>query len=458
MSRSSVRVSVRSKRSAWLILGGLVAGWAQLAPAADLLDLWKVAEVQDTKYLSAYHKYRADQEIIKLSRADLLPSLSFQYEHTVTDQTVNESSNVTTEGKTANYPTDSYGLTLTQSLFDYARWQRYTQSKISANRAAVEYRLSKQQLLLRLSESYFLVLERGDQLHAIVSEKKAMLKHYEVSEKKNSLGLVRKVDVEDARARYLNALSKEIELQSRLMDSRYALRESLGTMPGELSPLRTDIDLEMPVPADPEQWVVRAGKNNPELHILNLSLLEANKEIKAVRGAHFPTLDLVFTVGNEVIEGGLFDAGTSDVDTSALLIQLNVPLYSGGKASAILRQAIQKRHAVLEDRNAKRRNVERSAHDAYYRISEAIVQIDALEQAVQVQHSRLRSKSVGYRSGHNSIIEVLDVEQDLSDARQTLIKARYDYVLNTLRLKFSVGGLQEEDLAAINSWLKADDA
>lgn len=458
MSRRSVRVSVSAKRSVLFILGGLAAGWAQMAPAADLLELWKVAEVQDTKYLSAYHKFRADQEIIKLSRADLLPSLSFQYEHTVTDQTVNESSNVTTEGKTANYPTDSYGLTLTQSLFDYARWQRFSQAKISANRATVEYSLSKQQLLLRLSESYFLVLERGDQLHAVVAEKKAMLKHYEVSEKKNSLGLVRKVDVEDARARYLNALSKEIELQSRLMDSRYALRESLGTMPGELSSLRTDIELEMPVPADPEQWIARAAKNNPELHILNLSLQEANKEIKALRGAHFPTLDLVLTVGNEVIEGGLFDAGTSDVDTSALLIQLNVPLYSGGKTSARLRQAIEKRHAVLEDRNAKRRNVERSAHDAYYRINEAIVQIDALAQAVQVQDSRLRSKSIGYRSGHNSLVEVLDVEQDLSDARQTLIKARYDYVLNSLRLKFSAGELQEGDLAAINGWLKADDA
>ncbi|MBR9886781.1 MAG: TolC family outer membrane protein [Oceanospirillales bacterium] len=425
------------------------------AQADDLMDVWKVAEENDTKYLSAYHKFRSGQEIINLSRADLLPTISLQYEHKETSKTINESDNAVFYGNSADYPTDSYGLTLTQSIFDYSRWQRYDQSKISANRAEVEYKLSKQQLLLRLSESYFLVLERSDQLQAIEAEKTAMFKHYEVSEKKHKTGLVRTVDLQDASARYLNALSKEIELQSRLMDSRYALRESLGSMPGELSRLRSDIQLEMPVPSDPEEWVRLAAKNNPELHALNLTLNEADKEIKALRGGHYPTLDLVLTHGNVVVEGSPF-GGSSDIDTTEMAIQFNLPLYSGGKASAKIRQAMEKRNSVLEDRNDKRRAVERSAHDAYHRINEAIVQVSALEKSLQAQESRLKSKSAGYRSGQNSLVEVLDVEQDLSDARQALIKARYDYVLNVLRLKFAVGALQEEDLSAINNWLTND--
>ena len=425
------------------------------AQAEDLIDVWKVAEKNDTKYLSAYHKLQADQEIINLSRADLLPTISLKYEHKETSKTINESDNIVFYGTSADYPTESYGLTLTQSIFDYARWQRYDQSKISANKAAVEYELSKQQLILRLSESYFLVLERRDQLQAIAAEKKAMLKHFEVSEKKHKTGLVRTVDLQDASARYLNAVSKEIELQSRLMDSRYALRESLGVMPGDLARLRSDIKLEMPVPADPDEWVRLAAKNNPELHALNLSLNEADKEIKALRGGHYPTLDLVLTHGNESIEGSPF-GGTSDIDTTELTVQLNVPLYSGGKTSSKVRQALAKRESVLEDRNDKQRNVERSAHDAYSRINEAIVQIGALEKSLQAQEGRLRSKSAGYRSGQNSLVEVLDVEQDLSDARQSLIKARYDYVLNVLRLKYAAGALQEDDLIAINNWLTND--
>jgi len=449
MSLNSI---VGIKKSVLCVLGGLVVGSAPLAYADDLMDLWKVAEVQDTQYLSAYHKYLSDKEIVDISRADLLPSLSFQYEHKVTDQVINETDNAVFNSSEARYPTKSYGLTLTQSIFDYSRWQRYAQSEISANRASVEYSLSKQQLLLRLSESYFLVLERGDQLQAIATEKKAMLKHYESSKKKHKFGIVRKVDVEDARARHLNALSKEVELKSRLADSRFALRESLGSMPGGLSKLRTDIELEMPVPSDPEMWVELAAKNNAELQILNLSLSEARAEIKAIRGGHFPTLDLIYTTGNTVTEGSVYGGG-SDIDTSDLVLQLNVPLYSGGKTSARLRQAIEKRSSLLDDRNGKRRSVERSAHDAYHRISEAIVTIDALTQSVQAQKSRLAATSAGYRSGQNSLVEVLDVEQDFSDATQNLIKARYDYLLNVLRLKYSAGALEEEDLAAINGWL-----
>ena len=454
VTRSAIK-NICTRQGRLLLISGLLVGWIPLSSADTLMDLWKVAELQDTKYLSAYHKYLSDEEIIKLSKADLLPTLSFQYEYKRTNQTINESDNAVFSSGSATYPTKTYGLTLTQSIFDYARWQRYSQSQISANRASVEYQLAKQELLLRLSEGYFLVLERGDQLETVQSEKKAMQKHYETSEKKRKSGLVRIADVEDAKARYLNALSKEVELQSRLLDSRYALRESLGSMPANLSKLRTNIDLQLPVPADPEEWVTMATQNNLELHTLNLTLQEAEKEVKALRGGHYPTLDLVYTTGNTETEGSVYGGG-SDVDTSDLMIQFKVPLYSGGKTSAKVRQAIEKRSSLFEERNDKRRSIERSTHDAYHRISEAMVKIDALEQSVKAQESRLKSKTAGYQSGQNSLIEILDVEQDLSEARQALIKSRYDYVLNVLRLKFSAGSLDEQDLATINLWLTDD--
>jgi len=455
MGPNAVKIIKRNKPAKQycvFIVTGLLTVWTPLSHADTLLDLWKIAESQDTKYLSAYHKYQSDQEVVNLSRADLLPTVSFQYEYKSSDQTINDSDNKVFESGSATYPTKSYNLSVTQSIFDYARWQRYFESEISVNRAVVDYSLAKQQLLLRLSESYFLVLERGDQLETIQSEKAAMLKYYETSEKRHKSGLGRTVDVEDAKARYLNALSKEVELENRLLDSRYALRESLGSMPGTLSKLRADITLELPLPADPKKWVEMAAQNNLELHTINLSLEEADKEIKALRGGHYPTLDLIYTWGNTVTDGSVYGGG-SDVDNADLRLQVNVPLFSGGKTSAKVRQAIEKRNSVFEDRNDKIRTVERSTNDAYYRISGAIVQIGALEQSVQAQKSLLKSTTAGYHSGKNSLIQILDVEQDFSRAKQALVKARYDYVLNVLRLKFSAGGLQEEDLVAINSWL-----
>ena len=455
MRMDSGKPTIRKKgvrQGCLLIMSGFITVCSQVSHADNLMDLWRIAKLQDTKYLSASHKYLSDKEIIELSRADLLPSLAFQYEHKITDQTINESDNAVFTSGSDRYPTKTYGITLTQSVFDYSRWQRYSQSKISANRAAIEYSLAKQQLLLRLAENYFLVLERVDQLETVRAEKKAMRKHLESSEKKYKSGLGSRVDVEDARARYLNAVSKEVELQSRLLDSRYALRESLGSMPGELSKLRPNIDLELPVPADPEEWVSMSAKNNLELHAIKLSLDEANKEIRVLRGGHYPTLDLVYTLENTQTDGSVFGGG-SDIDNSNIILQLNVPLYSGGKTSSKLRAALEERNSIFEDRNDKQRIVEREAHDAYHRISAAIVQVGALEQSVKARVVRLKSKTLGYRVGKDSLLHVLDAEQDLSEVKQALTKARYNYVLNVLRLKFAAGDLQEADLATINGWL-----
>jgi len=442
------------RQGCFVIVSGAIAISSQYVQAENLVDLWKVARIQDSKYLSASHKYLSDQEIIDLSRADLLPSLDFQYEYKITDQTINESDNEVFDSGSDRYNTKTYGLTLTQSVFDYTRWQRYSQSKISADRALVEYRLAKQQLLLRLSEGYFLVLEREDQLETVQAEKKAMLKHLQFSEKKYKSGIGRKADVEESRAKYLTALSKEVELKSRLLDSRYALRESLGSMPGELSKLRPQIDLKFPIPNDPQKWANQSTQNNLELRTITLSLEEADKEIKVLRGGHYPTLDLVASIENTQTDGSVFGGG-SDIDEANIMLRLKVPFYSGGKTSSKLRQGIEKRMSVLQDRNDKLRIVERTAHDAYHSIGAAIEQVGALRQSVKAQESILKSRSSGYRAGQNSLLQVLDVEQDLSAVKQALTKARYDYVLNVLRLKFAAGDLQEADLVTINSWLIA---
>lgn len=445
-----------AKSWSWLVFPALIVAWSQSSAAENLLDLWEVAERNDAKYQSARHKYLSDKELVVLSKGDLLPTVSLQYERKETDQTVNQSDNAIFDSGSDKFPTETYGITLTQSIFDYSRWQRFDQSKISLNLSEVEFNFARQELLVRLAESYFLVLERIDQLETMQAEKNAMQKHLDASERKLESGIARRVEVEDSRARYLNALSKEVELQSRLKDARYAMREVLGRVPGKLSPLGPNFDIELPVPENPEEWVRMSVQNNLELQVKNLELGVAEKEINALRGGHYPTVDLLLSVNNTDTDGSVFGGG-SDVDNTEIIFQLNVPLYEGGKTSSKIRQAMEKRNSIRELRNDKQRSVERTTNDAYLRISAAIVQAEALEQSVKAQQSLLRTRTSTYKAGQGSLVEVLDAEQDLSVAKQALTKARYDYVLNVLRLKFASGTLQLEDLALVNKWLVGGD-
>ena len=164
---------VRKAYLNWIALPALIFT-ATEASADDLIGLWAIAEQQDGKYLSAKYRYLADSESIAQTRSQLLPNISFQYEDKQTDQVINESENAVFNLGKDNYSTTSTGFRVTQSIFDYGRWSRYKQSKIFVNKSKIEYQLAKQELLLRLAENYFLVLERGDQLDTVQDEKTAM--------------------------------------------------------------------------------------------------------------------------------------------------------------------------------------------------------------------------------------------------------------------------------------------
>tara|TARA_B110000967_G_scaffold207732_1_gene257841 strand:+ start:1266 stop:2627 length:1362 start_codon:yes stop_codon:yes gene_type:complete len=442
---------VRKAYLGWIALPALIFT-ATEASADDLIGLWAIAEKQDGKYLSAKYRYLADSETIKQARSQLLPTISYQYEDKQTDQVINASENAVFNLGKDNYTTTSKGFRITQSIFDYGRWTRYSQSKMFVTKSEIEYRLAKQELLLRLAENYFLVLERGDQFDTVQDEKTAMSKHLSLSESKFKSGLGMSADVEDARARYLSTLSKEFELKSRLDDSRYALREVLGEIPVSIASLRPDIEFQKPVPNVSGDWIAMSSKQNLELQAMSLSLKVADKEVSALKSARYPTVNLVYSDMDTVTDGSVFGGG-SDINNADIQLQFNLPIYTGGSTSSKIRQAIQKRLSVIEDIKDKRRSVERSAQDAFNRVHTAIVQIEALGQAVKAQERLLQTYSSGYRGGKNSILDVLDTQQDLSQANQSLTKARYDYVLNTLRLKFTAGDLQVDDLIPINAWL-----
>ncbi len=442
---------VRKIYLGWLVLAPLIFTATKIS-ADDLIGLWAIAERQDGKYLSSKYKYLADSESIKQTRAQLLPSISFQYEDKQTDQVINESDNAVFNLGKDDYTTTTTGFQVSQSIFDYSRWARYKQSQIFVSQSEIEYRLAKQQLLLRLAESYFLVLERGDQLDTVQDEKTAMSKHLSLSELKFKSGLGMSADVEDARARYLSTLSKEFDLKSRLDDSKYALREVLGEIPASIASLMPGIEFQKPIPDSAEEWISMSARQNLELQAMNLSLEVAEKEVSALKAARYPTVNLVYSDMDTETDGSVFGGG-SDINSADIQLQFELPIYTGGSTSSKIRQAIQKKLSVVEDIKDKRRSVERSAQDAFNRVHTAIVQIEALGQAVKAQKRLLQTYSSGYRGGKNSILDVLDTQQDLSQAKQALTKARYDYVLNTLRLKFTAGDLLVDDLIPINGWL-----
>jgi len=103
---------------------------------------------------------------------------------------------------------------------------------------------------------------------------------------------------------------------------------------------------------------------------------------------------------------------------------------------------------------AARREVVRATRAAYLGVLSGIKNVQALKQAIIAQEKTIEVKTAGLRAGMNTMLEVLDAQRDLYFARTDFSKARYDYLLSTLRLKQSTGSLSVADLEEINRLMK----
>ena len=78
----------------------------------------------------------------------------------------------------------------------------------------------------------------------------------------------------------------------------------------------------------------------------------------------------------------------------------------------------------------------------------------ALRQALVSSQSALDATELGFKVGTRTSVDVLDSQRELFGAKRALAKSRYQYILNTLRLKQAAGTLQPVDLELVNEWLE----
>ena len=82
-----------------------------------------------------------------------------------------------------------------------------------------------------------------------------------------------------------------------------------------------------------------------------------------------------------------------------------------------------------------------------------ISRVKALKQATVSSESALEATQAGFEVGTRTIVDVLAAQRELFRAQRDYAQARYDYILNSLRLKQAAGTLSPDDLKAINQWL-----
>jgi outer membrane protein len=350
-----------------------------------------------------------------------------------------------------SFTSQVYSLALSQPLFRLQNLHANDQGKLAASQAVLQGGTAAQELMVRVATGYFDVLVANANLSAAQAQKKAIGEQLNVAQKSFTAGAATKIDQQESQARFDLAAAQEITAKNELDAKLTALRVLTGQQVQVLSRLPRGLELATPLPNDVGQWLEQARKNNLVVQQATMGVEIAKKEVSKQAAGHLPTVDLVGSL-SKAKNQQLTLIGTSTT-SGALGIQFNAPIYSGGGINARVREASALQQKAEGELEAARLQAEQNTQQLFSRLSSSLALIKALETAERSSQLALDSNVLGYGVGVRVNVDVLNSQQQLYSTRRDLAKARYDFLLDGLRIKQAVGGLREEDLMEINRLL-----
>jgi outer membrane protein len=419
------------------------------ARAIDLLQVYKEALANDQVFAGARYTLEAGQEKTTQGRAGLLPTVGAggSYIRNFQDSTA---SGIQTD---RNSVTNSYRVDLTQPLFRWANWETYQQSKLSVAASEAQFAQAQQDLIVRVSQAYFDLLSAQDTLASLQAQKAATSEQLASAKRNFEVGTATITDTHEAQARFDLITAQEFAAANDVEIKRAALQQIIGKPPAALAVLKPGVKLDAPQPADPEKWITSAETQNYGVVGKQLAFEIAQREIKKNRAGHAPTLDFVASRSHSNQMGNSLTTAGNVANGSTVGLQWNLPLFAGFAVNSKVNEAIALAEFARTDFENTRRTAAQGARQAYSGVNSGLSQVKALEAAEVSSLSALDSNRLGYQVGVRINIDVLNAQQQLFATRRDLSKARYDTLVNGLKLKSAAGSLKEEDLVEINKLL-----
>lgn len=418
-------------------------GTIQQASAENLWDIYQLALQNDATYLAAAESYEAALLNLPLTKTGFKPY-------------------ITTFGTLGRQRTDVTGpretrddnrliFDLDQPLYNRALSIEIDQAELEAEIAGITFENARDDLTIRLAESYFSLLGFRDLKEVARLQKIAIKRQMELAEERLDVGLGTRTDLFDARARFQLADADLIEADILINNARQALIEIINVVPKSVAPLADDTPLDPPEPNDLDHWVGLSYSNNLQVLAEDINLLVASKEIDRQRAARRPTISI--GADQRFSDSSGIDFAGGSTSSTSVGLDLNLPIYLGGSINLRTRQAGLQFNAVEQRLELSKRRAASDTTSAFLDIASGISQVKALAEAVIAGENALQAKEEGFSAGLTTNIDVLDAQRDLSRSRTDFLSAKYSYILALLRLERAAGDLGDEDILYINEWL-----
>lgn len=332
----------------------------------------------------------------------------------------------------------SLSLQVVQPIYQGGRVKALRQQTKSGIYAAREgLRNAEQTLLVSVGTSYADVI-RDEETARIRRNNVSVLARQELAAKDRfDVGEGTLTDIAQAQSRLAAANIGLAQADAQLAISRAAYERVVGHAPVDLQPVPKFI---LPQSVDDARRIGVA--NNPQLGASLFSVEAAKAGIELAKSVGKPTFSLNGTLGNQRAQ----ISGIREADSAALTAQLNIPLYSGGANKSRVRQAKNTVERLSYEALDIEDAIEQSVTQIWASLQAAELSLVAAKEQVRTAEIAFEGVTLEQQVGTRNTLDVLNAEQELLNAKLSVVNAERSVNVTRYQLLAILGGFDADSL------------
>jgi adhesin transport system outer membrane protein len=421
MKRSLLRLKL-------VALGVMAMGLPLTADAYSLKDAAQEAALRNPEVQARWHAFKEATQGAEVAKGGYRPRVDFTAE--LAKEWLDQD-----PGIEDNYVTKGLGVFLNQMLFDGGA-TRYEVKRLNYAQRVAYYDLVKatEDIALETARAYNDVL-RFRKLKLLAED--SYVQHratYEQISRRVKSGVGRRVDLEQAGGRLALAESNLITENSNLHDVSARYQRVVGSLPP--ADMTEPESLKANVPAALRDALYETYKSHPGILAAQENIVSAQAGAEGARSRFYPRLDLRASHS----EGWDTD-GYQDESRSRIGLLLNYNLYNGGSDKAQERRDWERVNVAKDLRDKECRDARQTltiAHNDIRKLGEQLSYLDQHQLSTEKARDAYRKQ---FDIGQRTLLDVLDTENELYDARRAYTNGLHDLTHAYTRTQAAMGKL-----------------
>lgn len=336
----------------------------------------------------------------------------------------------------------STGVGITQNVYAGGGTEaaiQQAESDVLASRARLHS--VEQSVLLQAVTAYMNVLRDESVLELNIQNEIRLQRQLEATSDRFEVGEVTRTDVAQAESRVSGAQADRIASEGILNVSKAFFKQVVGTEPVNL----TSPNINPVLPKSLAESISLAQNKNPDIQALVNDRDSAQAEITIQQADLLPSINLTGDADYRR------DVSANDLRGNDLTVAaaISIPLYQAGIATSQVRQAKQLvgvSNRQIEDTTRKTIELATSAWETLQTQQARIVSFKDQVRATSIALDGVEQEAA---VGSRTVLDVLDAEQELLDARVNLVRTRRDEIVARFELLNAVGGLSAREIGLV---------